>query len=1218
MATITTDTFLDGGVARTAGEGWTMNGGVLTIRTDTRWHANAPAGMTGSFSSMAISSTLGGGILIDGRNVREVWFNSGSGTVPAIGTTITQGGVSGYLLGVYSNLAQAPTAVGASMPSEGFIKFREVTGGSFAAGALTGIGATALGADRVSWIEVVMDQSTAITVPRLGFFRTRGEWYELLETTNGTAGQLVQLPTNGGGAGTHVPAVWIETAPGSNTYEAFPCVPSAWINPTNLGTDERAKFCLSVGLGQIGIGTDGSNNVGFVPPAGCKIRIPNILGRQTSAANRAANLVPNATLGTRPDFTTTAAGSIDIEYFLNDWYLLFSAASSVTIKHSATFDACISSNIANPQLLSNIVVSPYTGTGIAITLTDNTTGGLIENCKFIRGSASANGHAASITGCLDYQINECFYGTLQYARSTQRSVSLTRCQRVNLDGVYQFNCNIQANTCFDSTYKNIDHCDRYAGDTNATTGIPVITVTAACNNIMVDGITFGLKGVLAGFHNSYSSLAVVSQSFNVTVRNAGTPTVPLAVASATLGPQYVAHDSGANSNVRFQRMYVEHSRTTSFFGTNTSKGVVFDNIRGTVGAMQHNSVNATVRSARATSYTTTGQSAVYGSHFMSIFTGDTTGRIVFSMNEATVETASQVQLALTTAAGGFTSAGNVSLPAVGDSLTMTMPYFAKGHTALANLAPIFTGTGVPNHAFEFDIDTGAGFSGTFQAASAANLSAVTISPTTGFRLRLRATCTTAAASNLITYYAIQTVTTATAQNELYDLEQTNITLLDVKAGARVQIYDLTNDVELFNGVTTSTTLNVTVPFLGDFNARLRIMYATASTADQFIEFTDTIKLAGFTRAIASLVDSVYVANAIDGFSVTGITIDDTALLVEVDDGQLSWGDIYAYETAWLTTEEGIRDEGRFITAIDPANYLFENFKIKNVSSPSEPLVITGGWGRDSVTNETLTLIDTTGGTIFSNPDLVVSFATGSGLSPAQDATLSKLDTLTENVSGLRFTAKALEEAPSSGGGGGGGGGGGSLTAADVWTYSTRTLTTTIPTAAQNATAVRSELATELARVDVATSTRLATAGYTTPPTAASIRSEIDANSTKLDVAVGTRLASSSYVAPANSDVAAIKAKTDNLPADPASEGTVSSRSSQASVNAIPTNPLLTTDSRLNTLDANISTRLASSSYTAPANADIAAIKAKTDELPADTEAELASIKKNTDLIPGAL
>jgi hypothetical protein len=78
---------------------------------------------------------------------------------------------------------------------------------------------------------------------------------------------------------------------------------------------------------------------------------------------------------------------------------------------------------------------------------------------------------------------------------------------------------------------------------------------------------------------------------------------------------------------------------------------------------------------------------------------------------------------------------------------------------------------------------------------------------------------------------------------------------------------------------------------------------------------------------------------------------------------------------------------------------------------------------------------------------------------------------------------------------GGGGGGGGATAQQVWEYADRTLTAAIPTAAQNASAVRTELATELARVDVATSTRLATAGYT---------------------------------APANADITAIKAKTDRM------------------------------------------------------------------------------------------
>lgn len=70
----------------------------------------------------------------------------------------------------------------------------------------------------------------------------------------------------------------------------------------------------------------------------------------------------------------------------------------------------------------------------------------------------------------------------------------------------------------------------------------------------------------------------------------------------------------------------------------------------------------------------------------------------------------------------------------------------------------------------------------------------------------------------------------------------------------------------------------------------------------------------------------------------------------------------------------------------------------------------------------------------------------------------------------------------------------------VQVYTAINPVTAVPTAAANATAVRSELTTELTRIDVATSTRLASASYT---------------------------------APDNASVTAIKAKTDNLPGDPA-------------------------------------------------------------------------------------
>lgn len=56
------------------------------------------------------------------------------------------------------------------------------------------------------------------------------------------------------------------------------------------------------------------------------------------------------------------------------------------------------------------------------------------------------------------------------------------------------------------------------------------------------------------------------------------------------------------------------------------------------------------------------------------------------------------------------------------------------------------------------------------------------------------------------------------------------------------------------------------------------------------------------------------------------------------------------------------------------------------------------------------------------------------------------------------------------------------------------------------------------------------------------------------------------------------------------------------INQIPTNPLLDNDTRLNHLDADISSRLADADYVEPNNADVAAIKERTDRLP-DTPAD---------------
>jgi hypothetical protein len=114
------------------------------------------------------------------------------------------------------------------------------------------------------------------------------------------------------------------------------------------------------------------------------------------------------------------------------------------------------------------------------------------------------------------------------------------------------------------------------------------------------------------------------------------------------------------------------------------------------------------------------------------------------------------------------------------------------------------------------------------------------------------------------------------------------------------------------------------------------------------------------------------------------------------------------------------------------------------------------------------------------------------------------------------------------------------------------------TETQVAQAVRAEMDTNSTRLDVAVSTRLATAGYTaptTPPTVAAIRAEMDTNSTKLanlDATVSSRLASAGYTAPPS----AVAVRTE----------------------------LDANSTKLANLDATVSSRLATAGYTAPPSA----------------------------------
>lgn len=821
MATITTAVYLDD-AARTAGEAMTINGGSLTVRTDTRWHANSPASMTGSLGSVTISATLGGSYVLDGRDVRWLAYDSGSGNVPAVGTVVVQGGAggpTGTLLGVWASLTSAPTAVGAAMPATGFMKFREVVNGPFSAGAVVGIGASATGADVVGWIEVVHDQATAITVPRLGNFTVRGDWFEL-GTTSGSANQLLQVPTNGS-ATNSVPGVWIETAT-ADVYEFVPAIWNTWLSTTDFGTDERSKFVNTISSGEIRIGHNGTTTVGYVWPAGRKVRIPNVLGRQCATGSRATNAYAHATLGTRPDFATTGAGQIDIENFATDWYCLFAQPYSVKLNHFATFDTVNISECATAlDLLDGGAGVSQSSLDInALALTSNFAGGTVTDWSAHRFTTGSNDHAVSASYCYNQTFDNVRAGIITFARTTSGvAFYLNGCSGVTLNNLKQFNGQTTINASTDITVNDLDHCDRYVGATNATSGIYAVSVTGMSQRVKVDGVTFGLNAAVADCH-PYLGVFYSAASADVKFRNLGTRAAFVSGGSAS-NPAYIFVSGGNNRNVKVQRAYMTPTRTGAVSTLNSDTGNVYEHVYGDFAdGVALAGLREVAKNCGGTS-TTTGQTSVYGTHFWDVFTSDTAGRVVCAFNEATAETADYVTVIAGTPK--FSSAGYVLLQTSGDEIEIEQHYFSKGCTALpANNATVSSGAGVTHtHSsggvygtylvITYQIDTGSGWNGTWKQLTGTNLSGEAVDPADGFKLKYRIAAN-ANNSIYVGYIRIDTTSTLTAQTDnLYPLDTApvTVTVKDANTGdpvenARVRVTADVGGTLVLEGVTNAS------------------------------------------------------------------------------------------------------------------------------------------------------------------------------------------------------------------------------------------------------------------------------------------------------------------------------------------------------------------------------------------------------------------------------
>ena len=816
-------------------------GSTLLIDTDSYLCANHSAAF-GSLDTVTYSG-IGGTVKIDGTNVWVIPYNTGSGNVPAIGTTISQGGVSGYFLGAWASWLVEPTASGSAMPASGFIKIRALTGGAFAAGAITGIGATATGPSVRGWIEVRGADTATITVPRIGKFEVTGDWFEL-GTTNGARGQILACPTCATTAGT-LPGVWIETAAGSGVYERYTGVGSM-VNLATNPTDERGKMVWHTATG-FRIGSDGTNNVGYLPPTGCKVRVPNVFLHccTRTVSGSGPRVAPSTTntiaASTRQEFVTTNAGDISIQNAVSLWSSYWSQAYKVVLKNSAFNDYIQILECASPLDIDNIIVSPNL-TAIVyppLTLTSNFAGGTVQNSLFARFSMAASGaYANLLTDVAGITFSNIKTQTLlNRGNASTGAWNITRAQNCNWNNSYDVGGRKLLTSCQNVAINSTKYADSFSGTTGTTNGHSVVEVTSASSNVTVDGIDFnGITNV-----HPYVALVTLTASYNILVKNIGTYASKLSLGSANQ-TGVIASSGGNNAGVKVKRAYAANTRSGVQSFVNSDTGVIFEHVYGDYADTDAFAIlNATIKNCGITS-STSGQTSVYGLHWLTKFTSTTAGALDIVCNEPTALSAAQC--AITSGAPKFNSVGQLLATSVGQAVTWETDWMVIGYTAFTNSNATVTGTNATfssgstwgNHTIEYQIDTGSGYSA-WKNFNGATLSAETISPSTGFKIKVRVTCLTANASNAITKISIPMTTTDAAQgNNLYPLSVNTVTITGLVSGSRIIAKKVSGGTVLANMTETGGVAT----FQTDYTGAVAIEARKASGAPNYIPWPTQI------------------------------------------------------------------------------------------------------------------------------------------------------------------------------------------------------------------------------------------------------------------------------------------------------------------------------------------------------------------------------------------
>jgi len=868
--------------ARTGGDTIDTNGWTVTQDQDSRYGLGGTTSTT--WGNITINASKGGKFIIDATKVWLIPFTAGSGSLTA-GAPITLSTTTANTIGLYSavNVAPVLTGVATGFLKVTNVSGTLPSSGTFTQAGFT---FTISGAPTIGFIEVNGDESAGFIVNRLGSVEIYGAWYSAgttsgLSTTTyqlPTNGGIQYYPavyvdsdvvtitgaSYSGGSITYqcssntflvgdevtvtgaspsgynvadleITAVtstsFTVTSANPGTYvsggsavvpEAYPCAGSLLAAASTPTDAVRGKVCWVSTAGVLRFGSDGTNTVGYVPTSGRRVRIPNIITANNTTAARTANVLPNATLATRFDFTTTGGGVTKMNKVLLNWYPSFSQSYSVEMRFAAVATQLSLSEIAQPMKIYRVAVGQEAANaqfGLLMSLCF--AGGDFNGCVFTSATlALAGRYVSSLSDMTGFNFNSCKeFSFVIRANATTGCATLTRVGSCTWTKPVIGHGRYLLTACNNLKFTNAVYYD--SGVATAITNPMSVWETAlATSDCMFDGLTFG---GLADAHPYTAILSInAAGCTRIKLRNIGTsPLSQLSLGSVNQTGTVCAIGAGAAASyIYMQRLFCSGTRTNLYSGDNSSTFIFSDNCMGDYADAPVNSMlNMTTRGCGSTP-TYAAQTAVYGTHWFDHFTATTTGRIAILMNEATTATASQVAL---TNGSAFTAAGGLYMPTIGQTATFEMLYYALGHTQFTNSAAVMAGGTATNYNYNFSVDKNDGVG--WSTMTTANYTATTLGtalnglgvldPTKGVKLRLKIT-TTVTNTTAITSFYVNTISTATAQANYYALDSNTVTFTGLPTGCDVVILS-SGTTTILASVDANSTSSYTYTYSGTQN-----------------------------------------------------------------------------------------------------------------------------------------------------------------------------------------------------------------------------------------------------------------------------------------------------------------------------------------------------------------------------------------------------------------